>query len=114
VATAELERARFLADVVDLDTGEVVFEANQPVPEDLGERIEEKNLTPIEVFFPDWEVIGATLSNTLNEDNTRNSQEALSEIYRAHAPWRPADARERPVALLRHVLRSLCRIRWTK
>jgi DNA-directed RNA polymerase subunit beta len=89
VAGSELERAQFIADVVDLDTGEVVFEANQPVPEDLGERIEDKNLTPIEVFFPDWEVIGATLSNTLDKDNTRNSKEALIEIYRRMRPGDP-------------------------
>jgi DNA-directed RNA polymerase subunit beta len=89
VAGSELERAQFIADVVDLDTGEVVFEANQPVPEDLGERIEDKNLTPIEVFFPDWEVIGATLSNTLDKDNTRNSKEALIEIYRRMRPCDP-------------------------
>ena len=49
VTAAELERAFFIADVVDLDTGEVVFEANELVPEDLGERIEGRNLTPLEV-----------------------------------------------------------------
>ena len=31
----DLERAFFIADVVDLDTGEVLFEANELVPEDL-------------------------------------------------------------------------------
>ncbi|MFW6012503.1 MAG: DNA-directed RNA polymerase subunit beta, partial [bacterium] len=89
VASSELERALFIADVVDLDTGEVVFEANQPVPEDLSEKIEGKNLTPLEVFFPDWEVIGATLSNTLDKDNTRNAKEALIEIYRRMRPGDP-------------------------
>jgi DNA-directed RNA polymerase subunit beta len=89
VASSELERALFIADVVDLDTGEVVFEANQPVPEDLAEQVEGKNLTGIEVFFPDWEVIGATLSNTLDKDNTRNSKEALIEIYRRMRPGDP-------------------------
>ena len=89
VAGTDLERAQFIADVVDLDTGEVVFEANQPVPEDLAEKIEGKNLTDLEVFFPDWEVIGATLSNTLDKDNTRNSKEALIEIYRRMRPGDP-------------------------
>ncbi len=89
VTGTELERALFIADVVDLDTGEVVFEANQPVPEDLAEQIEGKNLTQIEVFFPDWELIGATLSNTLDKDNTRNAKEALIEIYRRMRPGDP-------------------------
>jgi hypothetical protein len=36
---AELERGTFLADVVDLDTGEVVFESNSAVPDDLAARL---------------------------------------------------------------------------
>jgi DNA-directed RNA polymerase subunit beta len=85
----DLERAFFIADVVDLDTGEVVFEANELVPQDLDERIDGRNIMPIEVFFPDWELIGATLSNTLAKDTTRNSKEALIEIYRRMRPGDP-------------------------
>ncbi|HEX2254770.1 MAG TPA: DNA-directed RNA polymerase subunit beta [Thermoanaerobaculia bacterium] len=89
VGPAELERALFLSDVVDLDTGEVLFEANDLVPADLATRVEGKNHTGIEVFFPDWELIGATLSNTLGKDNTRNAKEALIEIYRRMRPGDP-------------------------
>ena len=89
VGPAELERAMFISDVVDLDTGEVMFEANELVPEDLSERLEGKNHTGIEVFFPDWELVGATLSNTLVKDNTRNAKEALIEIYRRMRPGDP-------------------------
>jgi len=84
-----LERAYFIADVVDLDTGEVMFEANQPVPDDLGEQIDGKSHTDLEVFFPDWELIGHTLTNTLEKDNTRNTKEALIEIYRRMRPGDP-------------------------
>ncbi len=89
VGPAELERALFISDVVDLDTGEVLFEANELVPEDLHERLEGKNHTGIEVFFPDWELVGSTLSNTLAKDNTRNAKEALIEIYRRMRPGDP-------------------------
>ena len=85
----DLARAFFIADVVDLDTGEVIFEANELVPEDLGERLDGRNATPVEVFFPDWELVGATLSNTLAKDTTRNSKEALIEIYRRMRPGDP-------------------------
>ena len=85
----DLERAFFIADVVDLDTGEVIFEANELVPEDLDERLDGRNSTPVEVFFPDWELVGATLSNTLAKDTTRNSKEALIEIYRRMRPGDP-------------------------
>jgi DNA-directed RNA polymerase subunit beta len=85
----DLERAFFIADVVDLDTGEVLFEANELVPEDIEERLDNRSSTPVEVFFPDWELVGATLSNTLAKDTTRNSKEALIEIYRRMRPGDP-------------------------
>jgi len=89
VGPEELERAYFIGDVVDLDTGEVIFEANELAPEDLEERLDGRNHTTVEVFFPDWELTGATLSNTLAKDTTKNSKEALIEIYRRMRPGDP-------------------------
>jgi DNA-directed RNA polymerase subunit beta len=89
VGQEDLERAFFIADVVDLDTGEVLFEANELVPEDIEERLDGRSSTPVQVFFPDWELVGATLSNTLAKDTTRNSKEALIEIYRRMRPGDP-------------------------
>jgi DNA-directed RNA polymerase subunit beta len=89
VGLAELGRALLIADVVDLDTGEVLFEANDMVPEDLEEKIEGRSISPLEVFFPDWELLGGTLSNTLVKDATRDAKEALIEIYRRMRPGDP-------------------------
>ncbi|HSK78927.1 MAG TPA: DNA-directed RNA polymerase subunit beta [Thermoanaerobaculia bacterium] len=89
VDAEDLERAFFIGDVVDLDTGEVIFEANELVPEDIEERLDGRNSTPVQVFFPDWELTGATLSNTLAKDTTKNSKEALIEIYRRMRPGDP-------------------------
>jgi DNA-directed RNA polymerase subunit beta len=89
VDAEDLDRAFFIADVVDLDTGEVIFEANELVPEDLAERLDGRNSTPTDVFFPDWELTGATLSNTLAKDATKSSKEALIEIYRRMRPGDP-------------------------
>ncbi|MEM1182524.1 MAG: DNA-directed RNA polymerase subunit beta [Acidobacteriota bacterium] len=89
VGLSELERAYFIADVVDLETGEVVFEANDLVPEDLEARLEDRDTTDLEVFFPDWELTGNLISNTLTKDQTRNSKEALMEIYRRMRPGDP-------------------------
>jgi DNA-directed RNA polymerase subunit beta len=89
VKLADLERACFIADVVDLETGEVIFEANDLLPEDLEERLQGRNYTPIEVFFPDWEVTGSVISNTLAKDSTTNAKEALIEIYRRMRPGDP-------------------------
>jgi DNA-directed RNA polymerase subunit beta len=89
VGSTELERAYFIADVVDVDTGEVIFEANELVPEDIAERLDGRNHTTVEVYFPDWELTGSTLSNTLAKDTTRNAKEALIEIYRRMRPGDP-------------------------
>ncbi|MEM9558531.1 MAG: DNA-directed RNA polymerase subunit beta [Acidobacteriota bacterium] len=89
VTMADLERALFIADVVDLETGEVLFEANELVPEDLEQRLEGRETTDLEVFFPDWDLVGNILSNTLTKDNTTSSKEALMEIYRRMRPGDP-------------------------
>ncbi len=89
VSMSDLERAFFIADVVDLETGEVLFEANDLVPEDLQERLDGRSTTDLEVFFPDWELCGNVLNNTLTKDHTRNSKEALMEIYRRMRPGDP-------------------------
>jgi DNA-directed RNA polymerase subunit beta len=89
VAIGDLEGAHFIADVVDLDTGEVLFEANEPVPEDLRQRVDGRNIGPLEVFFPEWELIGSVLSNTLAKDSTRDTKEALLEIFRRMRPGDP-------------------------
>ncbi len=89
VTIAELDRAMFVADIVDLETGEVLLEANDLVPEDLEERVKDRNTNELEVFFPDWELCGNLLSNTLSKDQTRTAKEALMEIYRRMRPGDP-------------------------
>ncbi|MCP4662435.1 MAG: DNA-directed RNA polymerase subunit beta, partial [bacterium] len=89
VGMAELDRALFIADIVDLETGEVLFEANDLVPEDLEEQLRDRQTVDFEIFFPDWELAGSILTNTLSKDHTRNAKEALMEIYRRMRPGDP-------------------------
>ncbi|RMH22162.1 MAG: DNA-directed RNA polymerase subunit beta [Acidobacteria bacterium] len=89
VPANRIERALFIADVVDLETGEVIFESNDLVPEDFASRLEGRSTTDVEVFFPDWELCGNILSNTLTKDHTSNAKEALMEIYRRMRPGDP-------------------------
>ncbi len=86
---SELEAARFVCDVVDLETGEVLLEANDPVPADLAARLLGKRHTEMELFFPEWDLCGMVLANTLAKDGTRNAKEALLEIYRRMRPGDP-------------------------
>ncbi len=89
VRIADLDRALFISDVVDLDTGEVLFEANELVPEDLEERLKSHKHTELEFFFPDWEVVGNILTNTLAKDHSTDAKDALIEIYRRMRPGDP-------------------------
>ena len=89
VKITDLERACFVADVVDVDTGEVLFEANDLVPEDLHDRLKDRNHSPIELFFPDWDLCGGILSTTLGKDQTKDAKEAMIEIYRRMRPGDP-------------------------
>ena len=75
--------------MVDLETGEVILEANDLIPADLDEQLEGREHTAIEVFFPDWELCGNVLTNTLAKDGTTDSKEALIEIYRRMRPGDP-------------------------
>jgi DNA-directed RNA polymerase subunit beta len=89
VKASDLERALFVADVVDRDTGEVLFEANEQAPDDLYERLKGRNHSPIEVFFPDWDLCGNVLSATFEKDSTGDAKEAMLEIYRRMRPGDP-------------------------
>ncbi len=89
VELGDLERGVLVADVVDLSTGEVIFEANDPFPEDLEERVEGLDHSPLEVFFPDWDLGGNVISNTLTKDTTGDARESLIEIYRRMRPGDP-------------------------
>ena len=103
---AKLERALFIADVVDLDTGEVLFEANDLVPEDLETRLKgRKPLDRSRSSSPSGTLRGNILTDTLAKDHDHRLQGGADRDLPPHAPRRSADARERAVAVLRHVLR---------
>ena len=89
VDAAKIGRALFAADVVDLGSGEVLFEAGTEIPEDLATTLSEKQATAVEAMFPDWEPIGETLIATLRKDSVKTKREALLEIYKRMRPGDP-------------------------
>ena len=89
VDPAKLGRILFAVDVVDLASGEVLYEAGSEVPDDLATVMTEKQATPVEVLFPDWEPIGETLIATLRKDSVKTKREALLEIYKRMRPGDP-------------------------
>ena len=89
VDDAAVEKACFLADVVDLSTGEVLFEAGQELGPDAIEQLKERGIKTVELFFPDWDLTGDVLANTIRKDTHKTKNEAILEIYRRLRPGDP-------------------------
>jgi DNA-directed RNA polymerase subunit beta len=89
VETSEFDGAMTAADVVDLSTGELLYEANQELTADKLHKILQSGVTSFEVFFPERDDVGNIISNTLRRDSVRKPEEALIEIYRKLRPGDP-------------------------
>jgi DNA-directed RNA polymerase subunit beta len=88
-SVADLEGAYTVADLINRTTGEVVLEANKPVPAELWGTLAEAGINGADVFFPDRDDTGVVLSRTLDKDAVHSQREALIEIYRKLRPGDP-------------------------
>ena len=84
-----LEGALAISEIVNHETGEVLVEPNNEVTSQTINALSEAGITQIEVFFPDRDDTGTTLSLTLKKDHIKSSKEALIEIYRKQRPGDP-------------------------
>ena len=89
VETSEFDGAMTAADVVDMTTGELLYEANQELTADKLHKIIQSGVTSFEVFFPERDDVGNIITNTLRRDSVRKPEEALIEIYRKLRPGDP-------------------------
>jgi DNA-directed RNA polymerase subunit beta len=89
VAQSDFDGAIFAADVVDLTTGELLYEANQEAGADKLHKTLQTGATSFEVFFPEKDDVGNIITNTLKRDSVRKPEEALIEIYRKLRPGDP-------------------------
>src|SRR4030095_3144554 len=89
VDESAVEKACFLADVVDLSTGEVLFEAGQELGAGAVEALKERGIKEGEIFFPDWDLSSDVLVNTIRKDTHKTNNEAILEIYRRLRPGDP-------------------------
>src|SRR5438034_1101014 len=86
---AALEKAVFLSDVVDVKSGEVLFEASENVPADFAEVLREHDIQQIDVIFPEWDLVSDILLNTVRKDTSKSFEQAIIEIYRRMRPGDP-------------------------
>lgn len=89
VAFSHLKDARFVHDVVNIQTGEVIYEANEIVPSNFVNELQKHNITEFEVFFPNWDLATDVLANTLEKDITSTQEEALFEFFKRMRPGEP-------------------------
>src|SRR5712672_788677 len=89
IETSEFDGAMTAGDVVDLTTGELLYEANQELTADKLHKIIQSGVTSLEVFFPERDDVGNIITNTLRRDSVRKPEEALIEIYRKLRPGDP-------------------------
>ncbi len=89
VAQEQVEKACFLADIVDLASGEVLFEAGQEVGPGGVEALKAKGIKEVDLIFPEWDLGGDVLVNTIRKDTHKTKNEAVLEIYRRLRPGDP-------------------------
>ncbi len=89
VSHTNFENAFALDDVVNIETGEVLLEANSEISTAKLQEIIESGVANFTVFFPETSNIGAVLSQTLRKDTISKPVDALLEIYRKMRPGDP-------------------------
>src|SRR5687768_13018166 len=84
-----LEGTLAISEVVNPDTGELLLESNTEVNSRTINVLSESGINQVEVYFPDREDTGVTLSQTLRKDHIKSQHDALIEIYRKQRPGDP-------------------------
>ncbi len=85
----DLEGGFVAADVIDVNTGEILLEANVELTAEKLSKMMEAGVTEVHIFFPERDDVGTVISATLRRDSVKTPQEALIEIYRKLRPGDP-------------------------
>ncbi len=76
-------------DIVNDETGEILFQSNEEITEELLERVSENKISDISTIYANELDQGAYISNTLTIDTTTSILDAQVEIYRMMRPGEP-------------------------
>jgi DNA-directed RNA polymerase subunit beta len=89
VAPNDLEGAFMASDVVDMETGEVLVDANAELTTTILNKLTNAGLESFDIFFPERDEVGTVISATLRKDPVKSEKDALIEIYRKLRPGDP-------------------------
>ena len=76
-------------DIVDAETGEVLYACNSEITEELVEQFFEKEISEFQTIYTNDLDCGPFISDTLRNDTTTSKLEAMVEIYRMMRPGEP-------------------------
>ncbi|NTW85661.1 MAG: DNA-directed RNA polymerase subunit beta [Holophagaceae bacterium] len=85
-----LDGAVLLQDIVNMNTGEVLMEANEPFVQTHLEMFLANDIGSFDVCFPEADATGKVFSETLAKDHTEDSEEAAKELFKKIRPGEPA------------------------
>jgi DNA-directed RNA polymerase subunit beta len=99
IALDNLEGKYFAYDIVDEDTGLVIFEANEEVlgsgnTDEKIQKIRAMGRSEIEILFIDKLNVGSYLRDTLALDGVNTPEEAVKEIYKRMRPGEPPTTKQ--------------------
>ena len=89
IASNDLEGAYVAADVIDMETGEVLIEANHELTPAVAGKLMEAGIKTFDIFYPELDDAGNVISMTLRKDPVKQQNDALLEIYRKLRPGDP-------------------------
>jgi DNA-directed RNA polymerase subunit beta len=76
-------------DIVNMETGEVLADANDEITEEMLEKIRAAGITEVRTIYYDEINFSSSLSKTLAQDKVDTPDEAVIEIYRRLRPSNP-------------------------
>jgi len=76
-------------DIVKLETGEILFDANDTITDEMLKEIHEAGITSVKTIFYDEVKYSISLSKTMSLDKVDTPEEAIIEIYRRLRPSNP-------------------------
>ncbi|MFT5083311.1 MAG: DNA-directed RNA polymerase subunit beta [Lentisphaeria bacterium] len=79
----------FAKDIVDTNTGELLFECNTEITEEVVEALATAGISKFETLYTNDLDCGPFISETLRADPSKTQLEALVEIYRMMRPGEP-------------------------
>ncbi len=79
-------------DLIDKETGEILFAANTVISEEVLEALSANKVKKIEILYINESKGGAYISDTLRLDDTQTELEARMSIYHVMRPGEPATA----------------------